>query len=140
MVALATLGLSSGCDPKPASTSTGDPAPSTAGFHIYVTNESSGDLSIIDGETNQVIETVQLGKRPRGIRVSPDRRHLFIALSGSPLAPPGVDESTLPPPDKAADGIGVFDLTQRKLVRILRGSLRPRTDGRSSGGQDLRRQ
>ena len=66
----------------------------------YVTNENSGDLSVIDVQTNLVVATVPLGKRPRGIAVSPDGETLYVALSGSPAAPPGVDESTLPSPDR----------------------------------------
>src|SRR5258708_3087719 len=88
-------------------------------FIIYVTNERSGDLSEIDSSTLQVIATVPLGKRPRRIHASPDHRFLYIALSGSPIAAPGVDESKLPPPDKSADGIGVFDVQQNKLVRTI---------------------
>jgi YVTN family beta-propeller protein len=88
-------------------------------FRIYVTNERSGDLSIIDASTLEVTATVPLGKRPRGIHASPDHRFLYMTLSGSPLAGPGVDESKLPPPDKTADGIGVFDVQQGKLVRTL---------------------
>src|SRR6476646_6993324 len=76
---------------------------------VYVTNETSGDLTVIDGATLETVATIALGKRPRGLRLSPDSRLLYVALSGSPLAPPGVDESTLPPPDKTADGIGVVD-------------------------------
>ena len=74
----------------------------TSGYRVYVTNETSGDLSVIDGSMLEVIATVPLGKRPRGIHASPDRRTIYVALSGSPPAPPGVDESTLPPPDKSA--------------------------------------
>src|ERR1700719_2879137 len=88
-------------------------------FIIYVTNEKSGDLSEIDSATLQVIATIPLGKRPRGIHASPDGRFLYIALSGSPIAGPGVDESKLPPPDRTADGIGVFDVKQNKLVRLI---------------------
>src|ERR1700752_1237757 len=88
-------------------------------FRIYVTNERSGDLSVMDSATLQVIATVPLGKRPRGIHASPDHRFLYIALSGSPIAGPGVDESKLPPPDKTADGIGVFDVQQNKLIRTI---------------------
>ena len=36
-------------------------------FDIYVTNERSGDVSVIDGETNAVVATIPAGKRPRGI-------------------------------------------------------------------------
>ena len=38
------------------------------------------------------IATIPLGKRPRGIKASPDRTMLYVALSGSPAAGPGVDE------------------------------------------------
>ena len=55
--------------------------------------------------------------------MSPDKSTLYVALSSSPPAPPGVDESTLPPPDRTADGIGVFDIRQQKLVRVLPGPI-----------------
>jgi YVTN family beta-propeller protein len=90
-------------------------------YRVYVTNERSGDLSVIDGQTHQVIATMPLGKRPRGIQVSPDGSQLFVALSGSPIAGPGVDASKLPPADPSADGIGVIDIASSKLLRILRG-------------------
>jgi YVTN family beta-propeller protein len=90
-------------------------------YRVYVTNEISGDLTIIDGASRRVEGSVPLGKRPRGIEASADGKLLYIALSGSPMAPPGVDESTLPPPDKAADGIGVFDVGAKKVVRTLKG-------------------
>jgi YVTN family beta-propeller protein len=35
------------------------------GYRIYVTNERSGDLSVIDSTTHEVVSTVPLGKRPR---------------------------------------------------------------------------
>src|SRR3712207_2269736 len=81
--------------------------PPPTGPRVYVTNEMSGDLSVIDVATARELARVPLGKRPRGIRASPDERYLYVALSGSPIAPPGVDESTLPKPDRTADGIGV---------------------------------
>ncbi|HEY0708606.1 MAG TPA: beta-propeller fold lactonase family protein [Polyangia bacterium] len=92
---------------------------------IYVSNEDSGDVTVIDEASLQVVATIAVGKRPRGIRVGPDGKRLFVALSGSPKAPPGVDESTLPPPDPKADGIGVVDLGTGKLGRILRSGPDP---------------
>src|SRR5215831_9251169 len=94
-------------------------------YRIYVTNERSGDLSVIDAATHEVIATVPLGKRPRGIHASRDGRTIYVALSGSPFAPPGVDESKLPPADKTADGIGVFDVRENKLVKIIAGGSDP---------------
>lgn len=110
---------------KPVTEAEQSPAPWTTGYRVYVTNESTGDLSVIDGATFEVIATVPLGKRPRGIHASPDRKTIYVALSGSPPAPPGVDESTLPPPDKNADGIGVFDVETNRLVRVLPGGSDP---------------
>ncbi len=52
-------------------------------WRISVTNESSGDRSVIEGATHAVIATVPLGKRPRGIHPSVDGKQLFVALSGS---------------------------------------------------------
>src|SRR5271163_3155026 len=101
------------------------PKPEPAGYRIYVTNETSGDLSVIDSSTLEVVATIPLGKRPRGIHASPDGRTIYVALSGSPPAPPGVDESTLPPPDHSADGIGVIDVATNKLVRMLKAGSDP---------------
>src|SRR5438552_1696406 len=100
-LALLAAGCSHGSSSKDSATTKATPLPEwKSGYRVYVTNESSGDLSIIDGSTLEVIATVPLGKRPRGIHVSPDGRTIYVALSGSPQAPPGVDENTLPPPDK----------------------------------------
>src|SRR5207244_13037963 len=92
---------------------------------LYVTNEQSGDLSIIDVDTASVVGTIKLGKRPRGIAASPDGTRLYVALSGSPAAGPGVDEKTLPPPDRSADGIGVVDIKAGKLVTIFKSGTDP---------------
>lgn len=110
--------------PPPTPAAAPAAAEGTAG-HLYVTNERSGDLSIIDLATERVVATVPLGKRPRGIRPSPDNSLLYVALSGSPIAGPGVDESKLPPADKKADGIGIFDVKARKLLKILPGGSDP---------------
>jgi YVTN family beta-propeller protein len=114
------------CAPADEPKSAAEPPPRPAGsYHVYVTNERSGDVSIIDSVTNEVAATVPLGKRPRGIHASPDKQTIYVALSGSPIAPPGVDESTLPPADKSADGIGVFDVKSRKLVKVIAGGSDP---------------
>ena len=99
--------------------------PTPPPYRVYVTNESSGDLTVIAGGTHEVLATVPLGKRPRGLAVSPDGRQLFVALSGSPPAPPGVDESTLPPPDRAADGIGVVDVATQRVMTVIQAGTDP---------------
>ena len=109
----------------------------SSAFRLYVTNEVSGDMTVIDSATYNVIATVPLGKRPRGIHASPDRKTIYVALSGSPIAGPDVDESTLPPPDKSADGIGVFDTTQNKVVRVIKGGSDPENFDLSKDGTQL---
>jgi len=108
-----------------------------APYGVYVSDEISGDLTVIDPTTFTVVSTVHLGKRPRGIHASPDGRTIYIALSGSPPAGPGVDENNLPPPDKSADGIGVFDVVQNRLVRMMQGGSDPENFAVSHDGKTL---
>jgi YVTN family beta-propeller protein len=107
------------------------------GVRIFVTNEVSGDLSVVDPASERVIATVPLGKRPRGIKVSPDKRSLYIALSGSPIGGPGVDRDTLPPADRAADGIGEVDASTYKLRRIIHAGVDPEQLDVSADGARL---
>src|SRR5262245_24772097 len=107
---LAACGRSS----HPAETAAPAPAPAPAAaaapaappaLGVYVTNETGGNLSIIDAGTGTVVATVPLGKRPRGIVASPDRSLLYVALSGSPIGGPNVDESKLPSAGRRVDGM-----------------------------------
>src|SRR6185436_12735706 len=100
-------------------------APSGPSYRVYISNEGSGDLTVIDPVKMEAVTTVAIGKRARGIHAGADGKQIFVALSGSPFAPPGVDESTLPPPDKSADGIGVFDVAQNKFLRKVPGGSDP---------------
>src|SRR3954467_8696201 len=86
---------------------------------LYVSNEDGGDIAVVDTATLEVVAHIPVGKRPRGLKLAADGRHLYVALSGSPRGGPGVDESKLPPPTAGADGAGVVDLTARKLARTL---------------------
>src|SRR5438477_5473684 len=110
--------------------------PSGPAYRVYISNEGSGDLSIIDPSKMEA-QTVPIGKRARGIHPSPDGKLIYVALSGSPFAPPGVDESTLPPPDKSADGIGVFDIAQNKVLRKVPGGSDPEQFAISLDGKTL---
>jgi YVTN family beta-propeller protein len=101
-------------------------------YQVFVTNERSGDVTVIDGSDFKVVGTIPVGKRPRGIHVSPDSKTVYVALSGTPIeAPPqldahgnpvfknrkgGDDDDDHPNADKSADGIGVVDVATRKLT------------------------
>src|SRR5205814_5318618 len=90
----------------------------TASYWVCVTNEKSGDMTVIDGASGKVLQTVPVGKRPRGIHPSPDGSTIYVALSGSPITgPPQLDAKGNPiqkddddddkNADRSADGIGV---------------------------------
>src|SRR6476660_2729872 len=115
------------------------PAPPAAPpkVRVYVTNEWSGDLTVINADTQTAIGTYKLGKRPRGIQASPDGKSLYVALSGSPPAGPGVDPKTLPPPDRNADGVGEVDADTYKLKRIIHAGADPEQLAISADGTRL---
>jgi YVTN family beta-propeller protein len=84
-----------------------------------------------------VVQRIDIGKRPRGIKLAPDGKHLFVALSGSPIGGPGVDESKLPPADRAADGIGVIELPSGAVVRKYQSGQDPESFAISPDGKTL---
>lgn len=124
-------GCADGGDGTAATGSTG------AGYLVYATNERGGDISIIDPDTRTEIGRIPIGKRPRGLVASPDGRTLYVAVSGSPIAGPGVDADSLPPADKQADGIAVVDIARRTVVRTLRGISDPEQIAISPDGERL---
>jgi YVTN family beta-propeller protein len=104
---------------------------------IYVSNEDGGDVAVIDSASEAVVSTIAVGKRPRGVKLSPNGKLLYVALSGSPRGGPGVDESKLPPPDRTADGIGVIDLAAGKLLKVLPSGQDPESFDVSPDGKRL---
>lgn len=111
-------------------------------YLVCVSNEKSGDVTIMDGAQNTVIATVPVGKRPRGIHASPDGKMVYVALSGSPLSGPRLggfkaDDEPEQAPDHSADGIGVVDLTSRKFLRKIPGGSDPEQFAISPDGRRL---
>lgn len=47
---------------------------------VFVTNEKSNDMTVINSKTLEVETTVPVGNRPRGIHLSPDGKELYIAI------------------------------------------------------------
>ena len=108
-------------------------AGATDGYQIFVSNEKSGDLTVISGGGFPGCDQLPVGKRPRGIRASPDGKMVYVALSGTPIEPPpqldahgnpilqknsDTDEEKSQA-DKSADGIGLVDVAQKKLLRKI---------------------
>src|SRR3546814_18962180 len=50
---------------------------------IFVSNEKGNSISVVNGETLEVTDTVEVGNRPRGIALSPNHRFLYICASSS---------------------------------------------------------
>src|SRR5207247_10126989 len=54
-----------------------------AEVRVFVTNEKSDDVTVIDAATRAVVGTIRVGKRPRGVVVSPDGRRVYVTNSNS---------------------------------------------------------
>jgi len=129
----AALVLAMTCALGPA----GGSAAAAGAERLYVSDETGGNVVIVDPLERRVIARIAVGKRPRGIQVSPDHKHVYVALSGSPIGGPNVDESKLPPPDRRFDGIGVVDLASQKLVNTLQSGADPEAFALSHDGREL---
>jgi YVTN family beta-propeller protein len=92
---------------------------------------------VVEPLSGRLVTRIAVGKRPRGLGLSRDGRHLYVALSGSPIAGPDVDESKLPPPDRRADGIGVIDLRSRRLIATLPSGADPEAFAVSPDGKSI---
>ena len=107
------------------------------GPYVYVSGEDGNAIAVIDTRADTVVASVQPGRRPRGLRVSPDGSTLIVAVSGSPKSGPGVDESKLPPADRSRDGIALGDLARRALKRTLPGGIDPESFDVSADGKTI---
>lgn len=47
----------------------------------FVTNERDGTITVIDTGTDRVYSTIKVGGRLRGIRLSPDKKKIWVAIS-----------------------------------------------------------
>jgi YVTN family beta-propeller protein len=105
----------------------------------YVSNEDGQTVSVIDTAKAEVIATVSVGKRPRGLKLSKDGLHLYVAVSGLPKCPPSVsdEECEKLERDLHADGIAIVDTTSLKLREVLKAGSDPETFDLSADGQLL---
>jgi YVTN family beta-propeller protein len=56
---------------------------SAATVRIYVTNQLDNTASVIDGDSHKIVATVRVGHSPAQMAVSPDRKSVYIANTGS---------------------------------------------------------
>lgn len=122
-------------------------------YEIFVSDEKSGNVTVINSTDFKVVATIPAGKRPRGIHASPDGRTVYVALSGTPIEnPPQLDAKGNPilrkhaesdddndaaPADKSADGIGVIDVAARRLTGKINAGSDPEEFALSKDGTRL---
>ncbi len=60
-------------------------APELSSLLVYVTNEASNNVSVINRQTGEIVATVLVGQKPRGIATSLGKEHpkVYVANSGS---------------------------------------------------------
>jgi YVTN family beta-propeller protein len=118
-------------------------------YQVFVSNERSGDVTVINGADRKVVATIPMGKRPRGIHASRDGKFVYVALSGTPIKePPQIDAHGNPVfekkkddddenADKAADGIGVISVAAKKLTGKLHAGSDPEEFALSKDGRRI---
>ncbi|HEX5196091.1 MAG TPA: hypothetical protein VFW26_02655, partial [Gaiellales bacterium] len=65
------------CDTSPSAEKSAAPA------RVYVSNQLDNTVSVIDGTTQRVVSTVRVGVSPAEMAVSPSRRSVYVANTGS---------------------------------------------------------
>lgn len=105
----------------------------------YVSNEDGHSVSVLDVSSATNIATIQVGKRPRGMKLSRDGSRLFVAVSGLPKCPPSVpdEECAKRERDLQADGIAIVDTALRKVIKVLAAGSDPEQFAMSADGKRL---
>jgi YVTN family beta-propeller protein len=98
------------------------PLAASAG-RAYVSNEDDGSVSVLDTARGEVIGTITVGKRPRGLALSRDGSRLYVAVSGVPKCS-GARCSELRS-DPAADGVSVVDTRGARIVGLIQAGSDP---------------
>jgi len=87
-------------------------------YEVYISNEKDNTISVIDGNTLELVETVSVGERPRGIVLSNDGKYLYICASDD-------------------DRIEVLDLSSKQIVYNLPSGPDPELMSLSTDGSLL---
>ena len=72
---------------------------------VFVSNEGSRTVSVVDVAARRVVATIPVGERPRGIQTSPDGRRVLVALSDD-----------RPNEASGRDAIAEIDVATRRVV------------------------
>lgn len=111
------------------------------GAYLYVTNNGSSTLSIVDLDTGNTLETITLPARPEGVEVGADGRVLIstqgtgvgntnntlLVFDRSQLQQNQVQPVQFPPPPPTPTGAPAV---QARIITTFRGKLKRTPDGR----------
>ncbi|MGQ0836256.1 MAG: cytochrome D1 domain-containing protein [Gammaproteobacteria bacterium] len=114
-------------------------APTAHAGRAYVSNEDGHTVTVLDTARAEVISTIAVGKRPRGLKLSSDGSRLFVAVSGLPKCPPSVpdEECAKLKRDLTADGIAIVDTRSHKVIGVLQAGSDPEQFDMSADGRRL---
>lgn len=101
----------------------------SAAPRLFVTNERSGTITVVDTSTDQVIDTIAVGARPRGITFSGNGERLFAALTDLP----GRSGKITP----GRRGIAEIDLSTGEVLAMFDGGSDPETVASNHDGNRL---
>jgi PQQ-dependent catabolism-associated beta-propeller protein len=115
------------------------PAFSAHAGRAYVSNEDGQSVTILDTDKAAAIATIEVGKRPRGLKLSADGTRLYVAVSGLPKCPPTVpdEECAKLERDLAADGIAVVDTRAQKVLNVIKAGSDPEQFDLSKDGKRM---
>jgi PQQ-dependent catabolism-associated beta-propeller protein len=122
---------------------------SAAELRVFVTNEKSNNVTVIRAADGEVLGTVPVGERPRGITVSADGRRVYVANSNSnnvsvidsktmkaiEVFPAGTDPEGIAIDRKGIlyavnendSAVTIIDTATKKILKSLKIGLEPET-------------
>ena len=126
-------------------------------LRVFVTNEKSNNVTVIDAASQKVLATIPVGERPRGIAVGRDGRRVFVANSNSnnvsvidakslqviDTLPAGIDpegitldrSGRLYAVNENDSAVTVIDVSKREIVKRLEVGTEPETAVLSPDGR-----
>lgn len=102
---------------------------------VYVTNEFSNNVSVLDGASGAVLATVPTGPRPQYIAVNPATNRVYVS-NGGDSSQTVIDAATLATTNLPSGGNGPFEVdvarNQVYMVRLGNNDEVTRIDGTSN--------
>lgn len=71
----------------------------------------AGDVVLVDPAKAQVVERIKVGARARGLKLTRDRRRLFVAVAGPAKGPAA--------PAAGSSGLAIIDIASRKVTKQI---------------------